>query len=54
MPLEIKSSRTVTAADAEPIEKWISLRGREENGMIIYAGTSVRRASRHVVAVPLA
>jgi len=54
VPLEIKSSRTVTAADAESIEKWISLSGREENGMVIYAGTSVRRVSRHVVAVPLA
>ncbi len=53
VPLEIKSSRTITAADAEPIEKWLSLSGREENGMIIYAGTSLRRASRHVVAAPL-
>ena len=52
IPIEVKAAESVGPADAKPIERWLSLSGQSETGMIIYAGRRYIRISRNVVAVP--
>lgn len=51
--IEVKASQTVTAKDAAPIEKWLTLQPKPGFGVVIYAGTEVFRLSSHVLALPL-
>ena len=52
LPFEIKASRTVTASDAAPIEKWISLNPTHGPGIILYMGDQLLSLSQNVRAVP--
>jgi predicted AAA+ superfamily ATPase len=52
LPAEIKSSRTVTASDAAPIEKWISLNPTHGPGIVLYLGEEYLSLSPNVRAVP--
>ncbi len=50
--LEVKSGRTVTAADAIPIERWIALNPDQGPGIVIYSGTDYQPLSQNVRAIP--
>lgn len=52
LPFEIKASRTVTASDAAPIEKWISLNPTHGPGIILYMGDQLLSLSQNVRAIP--
>lgn len=49
---EVKASRTVTAADAAPIERWLKLKPEHGPGIVIYAGETYQTLSANVRAVP--
>lgn len=53
LPLEIKAFRTVTASDAAPIEKWISLNPTHGPGIVLYMGEEYLSLSANVRAVPV-
>lgn len=52
LPLEIKASRTVTASDAAPIERWIALNPTHGPGVVLYLGEEHLSLSANVRAVP--
>ena len=52
LPLEIKPSRTVTASDAAPIERWIALNPTHGPGVVLYLGEEYVSLSANVRAVP--
>jgi predicted AAA+ superfamily ATPase len=52
LPIEIKASRTVTASDAAPIEKWISLNPTHGPGIVLHLGEEYLPLSPNVRAVP--
>ena len=49
---EVKASRTVTSADAAPIERWLKLKPEHGPGIVIYAGDTYQPLSKNVRAVP--
>ena len=49
---EVKASRTVTAADAAPIERWLKLKPEHGPGIVIYAEDTYQTLSANVRAVP--
>ena len=49
---EVKASRTVTTADAAPIECWLKLKPEHGPGIVIYAGDTYQPFSKNVRAVP--
>jgi len=49
---EVKASRTVTASDAAPIERWLQLKPDHGPGIVIYAGENYQVLSKNVRAVP--
>lgn len=49
---EVKASRTVTSADAAPIERWMKLKPEHGPGIVIYAGETYQPLSTNVRAVP--
>jgi uncharacterized protein len=49
---EVKASRTVTSADASPIERWMKLKPEDGPGIVIYAGDTYQPLSANVRAVP--
>jgi hypothetical protein len=49
----VKSGRTVTADDALPIERWLTLKPDHGPGLVLYAGEEYRILSRRVRAVPV-
>lgn len=49
---EIKAAQTVTAADATPIERWISLNPGHGPGVVIHAGSEYHKLSPNVRAIP--
>lgn len=54
IPIEIKASRTLSAGDALPIERWIGLNPGHGPGAVLYPGTSYQPLSPSVRAIPLA
>lgn len=52
LPVKIKASRTVTASDAAPIERWIALNPTHGPGIVLYLGEEYLSLSPHVRAVP--
>lgn len=50
---EAKASRTVTAADAAPLEKWMELNPGHGPAVVLYAGSAYQRLSRKVRAIPV-
>lgn len=52
LPLEIKASRTVTASDAAPIERWIALNPTHGPGIVLYLGEEYLPLSANVRAIP--
>jgi len=50
--MEIKASRTVTASDATPMERWIALNPRHGPGVVLYAGKDYQVLSKNVRAIP--
>ena len=50
---EVKSGRTVTADDAAPIERWLTLKPDHGPGLVLYAGEEYRILSRNVRALPV-
>ena len=52
LPIEIKSSQTVTASDAAPIERWIALNPSHGPGIVIYTGKTYQVLSKNVRAMP--
>ena len=52
LPFEIKASRTVTASDATPMERWIALNPRHGPGAVLYAGKDYQVLSKNVRAIP--
>jgi uncharacterized protein len=52
LPFEIKASETVRTEDAAPLEKYMDLSGSAPFGLVIYRGTTCRRLSRRVLAIP--
>lgn len=57
-PFEIKARKTVSAADATAIERWLDLASNVTPqpahwGAVLYAGSDVRRISRRVWALPI-
>ncbi len=53
LPLEIKASKTVTASDAAPIERWISLNPKHGPGIVLYLGEEYLTLSKNVRALPI-
>jgi hypothetical protein len=51
--IEVKSGRTVTADDAAPIERWLSLKPDHGPGVVLYGGGEYRILSRNVRAIPV-
>ena len=51
--IEVKSGRTVTADDATPIERWLSLKPDHGPGVVLYGGGEYRILSRNVRAIPV-
>jgi len=52
-PFEVKAARTVSAADAAPIQKWRALGGNDAPGMVLYAGDEITPLAKNVWAVPI-
>jgi predicted AAA+ superfamily ATPase len=53
LPFEIKASQTVTAEDAEPIERWIALNPGHGPGVVLHGGDDFLPLSRNVRAIPV-
>ena len=50
---EVKASTTVKADDARGLTRWMSLSGRDEEGMVLYAGETIKPLTAKIWAVPL-
>lgn len=53
LPLEIKASKTVTASDAAPIERWLALNPKHGPGIVLYFGEDYLTLSKNVRAIPV-
>lgn len=52
LPLEIKASHTVTASDAAPIERWLTLNPKHGPGIVLYPRQEYAPLSPNVRAIP--
>lgn len=53
LPIEIKASKTVTAADAAPIEHWLRLNPNHGPGIVLYLGEDYLTLSKNVRGIPV-
>jgi len=53
IPLEVKASKTVTADDAKPLRRWMTLSHREGPACILYTGTHVQLIAKETWAIPI-
>jgi uncharacterized protein len=53
IPFEIKAAQTVTADDARPLRRWMTLTRRDGPGFVLYAGNRVQLIERDIWAIPI-